>query len=66
MQGVLGKKSKCGKEDKVWDFLHDCGTVDTYETGNQFSLKLKFRKYPSIHTNCIISHSTILQYNHNI
>ena len=29
-------------------------------------LKLKFRKYPSIHTNNIISHSTILQYNHNI
>ena len=29
-------------------------------------LKLKFRKYPSIHTNYIISHSTILQYNHNI
>ena len=24
------------------------------------SLKLKFRKYPSIHTNYIISHSTIL------
>ena len=31
-----------------------------------WSLKLKFRKYPSIHTNYIISHSTILQYNHNI
>ena len=30
------------------------------------ALKLKFRKYPSIHTNYIISHSTILQYNHNI
>ena len=30
------------------------------------SLKLKFRKYPSIHTNYIISHSTILQYNHTI
>ena len=29
-------------------------------------LKLKFRKSPSIHTNYIISHSTILQYNHNI
>ena len=29
-------------------------------------LKLKFRKYPSIRTNYIISHSTILQYNHNI
>ena len=29
-------------------------------------LKLKFRKYPSIHTNYIISHSTILQYNLNI
>ena len=29
-------------------------------------LKLKFRKYPSIHTNYIISHSTILLYNHNI
>ena len=29
------------------------------------SLKLKIRKYPSIHTNYIISHSTILQYNHN-
>ena len=29
-------------------------------------LKLKLRKYPSIHTNYIISHSTILQYNHNI
>ena len=29
-------------------------------------LKLKFRKYPSIHTNYIISHSTILPYNHNI
>ena len=29
-------------------------------------LKLTFRKYPSIHTNYIISHSTILQYNHNI
>ena len=27
-----------------------------------FHLKLKFRKYPSIHTNYIISHSTILQY----
>ena len=34
----------------------------------QFTItfKLKFRKYPSIHTNYIISHSTILQYNHNI
>ena len=30
------------------------------------ALKLKFRKYPSMHTNYIISHSTILQYNHNI
>ena len=30
------------------------------------NLKLKLRKYPSIHTNHIISHSTILQYNHNI
>ena len=29
-------------------------------------LKLKFRKYPAIHTNYIISHSTIVQYNHNI
>ena len=29
-------------------------------------LKLTFRKYPSIPTNYIISHSTILQYNHNI
>ena len=29
-------------------------------------LKLTFRKYPSIHTNYIISHSTILQYNHDI
>ena len=33
---------------------------------NPIDLKLKFRKYPSIHTNYIISHSTILQYNHNI
>ena len=32
----------------------------------QVALKLTFRKYPSIHTNYIISHSTILQYNHNI
>ena len=30
------------------------------------NLKQKVRKYPSIHTNYIISHSTILQYNHNI
>ena len=29
-------------------------------------LKLKFRKYPLIHINYIISHSTILLYNHNI
>ena len=29
-------------------------------------LKLKFRKYPAIYTNYIISHSTTLQYNHNI
>ena len=30
------------------------------------SLKLKFRQYVVIHTNYIISHCTILQYNHNI
>ena len=29
-------------------------------------LKLKFVKYPAIHTNYIISHSTTLPYNHNI
>ena len=29
-------------------------------------LKLKFIKYPAIHTNYIISHSTTLPYNHNI
>ena len=29
-------------------------------------LKLTFRKYPAIRTNYIISHSTTLQYNHNI
>ena len=28
-------------------------------------LKVKFRQYPSIHTNYIISHCTTLQYNHN-
>ena len=38
-----------------------------YSTQNKNSaLKLKFRKYPSIHTNYIISHCTSLQYNHNI
>ena len=29
-------------------------------------LKLTFMKYPAIHTNYIISHSTTLPYNHNI
>ena len=29
-------------------------------------LKLKFIKYPAIHTNYIISHGTTLQYNYNI
>ena len=29
-------------------------------------LKLTFGKYPAIHTNYIISHSTTLQYSHNI
>ena len=32
----------------------------------QIALKLNFRKYPAIHTNYIIPHSTTLQYNHNI
>ena len=40
------------------------GNIDL-EQVEPFVLKLKFRKYPSIHTNYIISHSTILQYNHN-
>ena len=35
-------------------------------SGTAHTLKLTFWKYPSIHTNYIISHSTILQYNHNI
>ena len=35
-----------------------------YESKSSF--KLTFRKYPSIHTNYIISHCTTLQYNHNI
>ena len=30
------------------------------------ALKLKFRKFPAIHTNYIISHRTTLQCNHNI
>ena len=38
----------------------------SYQNNLFRSLKLKFRKYPSIHTNYIISHATILQYNHNI
>ena len=28
-------------------------------------LKLTFMQYPAMHTNCIISHCTTLQYNHN-
>ena len=35
-------------------------------TAKRYPLKLKSRKYPSIPTNYIISHSTILQYNHKI
>ena len=52
---------------------NDCATIRTstiYSNSSSCvssaSLKLTFRKYPSIHTNYIISHSTILQYNHNI
>ena len=40
--------------------------VSTGQTHNFGNLKLKLRKYPSKRTNYIISHSTILQYNHNI
>ena len=44
----------------VWSILTKNSLVDIIVT-----LKVKFRTYPSIHTNYIISHSTILQYNHN-
>ena len=43
----------------------DVGPCD-YSMTLYRALKLKFRKYPSIHTNYTISNSTILQYNHNI
>ena len=45
--------------------LHHC-SVQSYKLTHSCLLKLKFRKYPAIHTNYIISHSTTLQYNHNI
>ena len=41
-------------------------TQQAYSASAISNLKLKFRKYPAIHTNYIISHSTTLQYNHNI
>ena len=30
MRDVLTKMRECGKEDKMRDFPHECGTVDTY------------------------------------
>ena len=30
MRDVLAKMRECGKEAKMRDFPHDCGTVDTY------------------------------------
>ena len=31
MRDVRAKMRECGKQAKMWDFLHDFGTVDTYE-----------------------------------
>ena len=52
----------CLRDLRYEERLNECG-VTTLES---WRLKLKLRKYPSIHTNYIISHCTILQYNHNI
>ena len=40
-------------------FLNQGSNVSRHKLTLYWLLKLKFRKYPSIHTNYIISHSTI-------
>ena len=35
MRDVLAKMWECGKEAKMRDFPHDCGTVDTYVVFNR-------------------------------
>ena len=61
---TLETRRLMGDQIEVFKILNGYENIDS----NIFSkLKLKFRKYASIHTNYIISHSTILQYNpHNI
>ena len=51
MRDVLAKMRECGREAKMRDFPHDCGTVDTY--GIQFwyrqvSNQLWYRDYRGI------------------
>ena len=55
----------------LWQHIvHSCWIIlfvcIKYKGWGKFILKLKFRKYPLIHTNYIISHSTILKYSYNI
>ena len=42
MRDVLAKMRECGKLAKMLDFLHDCGTVDTYDIGPHNELYLQF------------------------
>ena len=58
------KTAKMTTDKDVYCMLNATFSGEVLKKSND--LKLKFRKYPSIHTNYIISHSTILQYNHNI
>ena len=45
MRDVLAKMRECGKEAKMRDFPHDCGTVDTYafiNTNYKFTVSSTF------------------------
>ena len=70
------RKCMRDKETSVYDSIADkmCQTdqrnfwkeIRCRPTMNSKTLRQTFRTYPGIHTNCIISHCTTLQYNHNI
>ena len=52
MRDVLAKMRECGREAKMRDFPHDCGTVDTYEIST--FLMWSLRLTPCIHRNILI------------
>ena len=51
---------------KNYIYIHEIKDDHNLSQSVKHAAKIKFRQYPVMHTNRMLQHCTILQYNHNI